>query len=152
MVKSQAKQQRILNKNGDRRGMSPNSQKNILPHINRNGRPTKDKSITALIRDMLDQEAGFIAPGASPDDKTWGQLIAKAILYNAAKGNPQMIKELLDRIEGKVLQPVETSGILEIRDTRELTDEELAVIAATDIIKDNALRCSRGASEEAQSP
>lgn len=107
---SQAKQQNILNKNGDKRGMNANSQKNILPHINRNGRPTKDKSITNLIREMLDQEAGFIAPGASPDDKTWRQLIAKAILYNAAKGNPQMIKEVLDRLEGKVMQPVGGEG------------------------------------------
>ncbi len=149
-MKTQVKQQTILNKNGDKRGMHPNSQKNILDNINRNGRPTKDKSITGLIREMLDHDANFIAPGGSPDDKTWRQVIARTILYQAAKGNPQMIKELLDRIEGKVVQPVEAS--FEIRDTRELTDEELAVIAATDIIKHNALRRSQGASEEAASP
>jgi hypothetical protein len=37
---------------------------------------------------------------------TWRQLIAKAVLYHAAKGNPQMIKELLERLEGKVTQPI----------------------------------------------
>lgn len=75
---------------------------------NPRGRPRKDVCITSLIKEMLDKPADYIAPGATPDDKTWCQMIAKAILLGAAKGNPAMIKELLDRLEGKVSQPIES--------------------------------------------
>lgn len=74
---------------------------------NPKGRPRKDVSVTSLIKELLDKPAEYIAPGATPGDKTWRQMIAKAILLGASKGNPQLVKELLDRLEGKVASPVE---------------------------------------------
>lgn len=103
---TQTKNETKLNRNGNRRGMHPNSQNNIKNNKNHPGRPKKEHSITNLIREMLDQEAQYIAPGALPTDKTWRQLIARAILRKASDGDVSMIRELLDRLEGKVVQPV----------------------------------------------
>ncbi len=62
---------------------------------------------------------------------------------------PTALSNLQDRHEGKVSQPIE--GIFEIQDVRELTDEQLAIIAATNIIKNNASRGSGRISEETPS-
>ncbi len=42
--------------------------------------------------------------------KTWRQLIAKCILIGAAERRPLMVRELLDRLEGKVPLPVQPIG------------------------------------------
>lgn len=57
---------------------------------------------------MLDLPCDATIPGAD-GVKTWRQLVARAILYGAAKGNPAMVTQLLERTDGKVTQPV--SGI-----------------------------------------
>ena len=114
MVKTIPIEQR--NNKGNKRGLHPNSLKNLEKGRqwrkeqsgNPKGRPPL--AITSLIREMLDEQADYIAPGAAPSDKTWRQLIAKAILYHAAKGNPVMIRELLERLEGKITQPVVGEG------------------------------------------
>lgn len=100
-----------LIKQGTKRKMHPNSLANLEKGkfqkgqvANPNGRPPKDYSITSIIKSMLDLPVDAALPGA--DGKTWRQLIARAILYGSAKGNPTMIKELLDRLEGKVTQPI----------------------------------------------
>lgn len=143
-----------LNNKGNKRGLHPNSLRNLengrRPWHNPKGRPPKDYCITSIIKEMLDKEADerWLDVGDKGRGLTWRQMIAKAILVGAVKGNPQMIKELLDRIEGKVTLPIEASGTVEIKEARELTDEQLAVIAATNIIKNSASRRSRGTSKE----
>lgn len=102
------------NNSGNRRGLHPNSLKNLEngrkwrkgKSGNPGGRPPL--AITSLLREMLDKEADIIPRGASPSDKTWRQLIAKAILIGCTKGNTSLIGELLDRLEGKISQPIET--------------------------------------------
>ncbi len=98
-----------LNKNGNKRGMSPNSQKNLGKGRLGNNHANKDYSITRIIKEMLDLPADAVLPGAN-GVKTWRQLIARAILYSAVKGEVAMIKELLDRLEGKVTQPIGGEG------------------------------------------
>ena len=95
-----------LNRNGNKRGLHPNSLKNLQPG---KGRPKKGLSITNLIREMLDQQADYISPGAPPSDKTWRQMIARAMLIESSKGNVPMVRELLERLEGKVTQPISGS-------------------------------------------
>lgn len=143
-----------LNKNGDRRGMSPNSQKNLGKGREGNNHAKKDYSITRIIKEMLDEPAGerWLEVEDKGNEFTWRQAIAKRILIEAVRGNARVTSELLDRIEGKVTQPIETSGILEIQDARELTDAQLAVIAATNIVRNHALRGSNRTPEEAASP
>ena len=73
---------------------------------NPKGRPRKDCSITSLAKELLDQPADerFLSP--SDYGKTWRQAIAKALLVGALNLNPGIMKELLDRLEGKPTQPI----------------------------------------------
>jgi len=73
---------------------------------NPKGRPRKDYSITSLAKEMLDQPADerFLSP--SDYGKTWRQAIAKALLVGALNLNSGIMKELLDRLEGKPAQPI----------------------------------------------
>jgi len=91
-----------LNNNGNKRGMSPNSRKNLELGHKPNIRTAKDFSITRIIKDMLDEKADFLGANG----KTWRQAIAYKILDEARKGNSTLIKELLDRLEGKVALPL----------------------------------------------
>ncbi len=91
-----------LNKRGDKRGLHPNSVANLRP-----GNPPVDTnhngySITSTLKDLIHKEAEFIAPHARPKDKLWREQIAREILVKAAQGDVPMVKELLDRTEGKV--------------------------------------------------
>lgn len=65
---------------------------------NLKGRPPKDICITSLVKEFLVKEA--------QGGKTHAQLVAEAIVKLAEdyhfKGNVAAIRELLDRIEGKV--------------------------------------------------
>ena len=74
---------------------------------NPKGRHRKDYSITSLAKELLDQPADerFLSP--SDYGKTWRQAIAKALLVGALNLNPGIMKELLDRLEGKPTQPID---------------------------------------------
>jgi len=84
---------------------------------NPKGRPRKDYSITSLAKELLDQPADerFLSP--SDYGKTWRQAIAKALLVGALKLNSGIMKELLDRLEGKPVQLIggETGGAITLR-------------------------------------
>ena len=94
------------------KGKNPNSLANLrpfqagAPSANPKGRPCKDYSITSLAKEMLDQPADerFLSP--SDYGKTWRQAIAKALLVGALNLNTGIMKELLDRLEGKPAQPI----------------------------------------------
>lgn len=90
------------NKCGDARGLHPNSLKNLKPNLN--GRPSKDVSLTSLVKSLIDT----VPPGETKG-RTWRQLLALAWLSGAMK-NPVLMKELLDRLEGKVMLPVGGQG------------------------------------------
>ena len=88
------------------RGKHPNSLANLKvfkkgePSGNPKGRPRKENCITSLVKERLDELV--------PNDKqkrTWAQVIADALMVGAMK-NPALMKELLDRMEGKVPLPV----------------------------------------------
>jgi len=74
---------------------------------NPRGKPPNSKGLTQLLREMMDEKADYIGPGATPDDKTWRQLIAKAILLGCSRGDHSLISELFDRLEGKITQPID---------------------------------------------
>jgi len=128
-------------------GKHPNSLKNLNPpkkgepSRNPNGRPTNRLSLTNLAREKLDQ------PCPHDPKKTWLEYLVDRWLDQATE-NATYFKELLDRLEGKVVQPVE--GTLEVKEAAELTDEQLAVIAATNIIKNNASGRSQGTIKETE--
>jgi len=107
-----------LNRNGNRRGMSPNSQKNLGKGRNGNNHANKDYSITRIIKEMLDKPA--VERWLEVEDKgqrlTWRQAIAKRILIEAVRGNARVTNDLLDRLEGKVVQPIggEDGGAIKV--------------------------------------
>ena len=75
------------------------------------GRPKNKVYITEILRKLLEQDAG--------DGKTNAELIAEAMVKLAsspdARGHVPTVKELLDRLEGKVTQPVATEGEITLR-------------------------------------
>jgi hypothetical protein len=74
------------------------------------GRPKGSVSITKHLREALEAQ----------DEKQAKQL-AQAIILQAAKGNGQAMKAILDRIDGPVVQRINVS---------QLTDEQIIALAA----------------------
>jgi hypothetical protein len=66
---------------------------------NPRGRPKKQDSLTHLLRDEIQK----ICP-ADREKRTWKQLIVRATLQLAMKGNATALKEVWERLDGKVLQ------------------------------------------------
>jgi hypothetical protein len=94
-----------LNRNGNRRGMSPKSRKNLEKGRQGNNHAKKDYSITRIVKEMIDDPAEERFLDVQDKDKglTWRQAIALRMLRDGVGGK---YGELLDRIEGKVAQPI----------------------------------------------
>jgi len=85
--------------------MSLNSQKNIasaLKALNGNNLAKKDYSITRIQRAMLP------LPCLYAKDKTWAEWLAERGMALAAE-NAAYYREIMDRLEGKVTQPIEAA-------------------------------------------
>jgi len=93
-----------LNRNGDKRGMSLNSQKNLLGVQGignpKNNHAKKELSITRKQREMLTEKCPY-AP-----TKTWLEWLAERGMAMAGE-NATYYKELMDRLEGKIVQPIQ---------------------------------------------
>lgn len=94
-----------LNSNGDRRGMSPNSQKNLGKGREGNNHAKKDISITRIQRGMMEQ----LCPYAKDPTWTWAYALADAGMRDALT-EEKARENLKDRLEGKV--PQEFTGEL----------------------------------------
>jgi len=104
---TQEKSETKLNSKGNKRGMHPNSQKNIVGQRS-GGRPPNELSITVKQREMLPLPCPY-APG-----KTWLEWLADRGMALAGE-NAGYYRELMDRLEGKVTQPIATDGELIIK-------------------------------------
>lgn len=107
-----------LNSNGNRRGMSPNSRKNLEKrNLKGNSNTKKDYSITRIIKEMIDDpaEERWLEVEDKGKKFTWRQAIAKRILIEAVRGNAKVTSDLLDRLEGKVTQPVLGEGTITLK-------------------------------------
>ena len=63
------------------------------------GRPKKQDSLTNLLREEIKK----ICP-ADREKRTWKELIVRATLQLAMKGNATALKEVWERLDGKILQ------------------------------------------------
>ena len=74
---------------------------------NPRGRPKKRDSLTSLLK----EEIAKICP-ADREKRSWKELIVRATLQLAMKGNPTALKEVWERLDGKILQTerVQLSG------------------------------------------
>jgi hypothetical protein len=80
---------------------------------NPKGGPRKEVSITALVKEELEKQAdrnGEMLFNKDGSPKTWAQLVAMAIVRRTVGGNSTAMKELLDRVDGKVPQPLQHTG------------------------------------------
>lgn len=103
-------------------GHNPHSLANLkkgrakLAEKRKNGELTNPNgySITSEIKQMLREDAEFISPHARPKDKLFRQQIAREMLVKAAQGDVPMVKEVLDRTEGKVPEPAKDIPVTNI--------------------------------------
>ena len=72
---------------------------------NPNGRPKLEQSVTNVIRRLLSEKQ---------DGKTRAEAIATTLLDLAAAGDVNAIRVVLERVDGKVVQPIEQTGTLTI--------------------------------------
>ncbi len=66
---------------------------------NPKGRPKKQDSLTSLIKEEIKK----ICP-ADREKRTWKELIVRDTLQLAMKGNATALKEVWERLDGKILQ------------------------------------------------
>ena len=108
-----------LNKSGNRRGMSENSHRNLGVYLKGNGHAKKDYSITRILKEMADDPAPerWLEVEDKGKGLTYRQAAAKRIWIDVIRGNTKLTGELLDRLEGKVTQPVASEGeiVLKVR-------------------------------------
>jgi len=85
-------------------GQHPNSRKKLQMFAKgSNGDHSHNGyTLTSTIKDLLHQASEFIPPNALGKDKLWREQIARAVLVKAAQGDVGMVKELLERVDGKV--------------------------------------------------
>lgn len=72
---------------------------------NPNGRKPNEHCLTALLR----KEIETICP-ADKEGRTWAQLLVLATMRLAMAGNSTALKEVWERMEGKVTTPLEIEG------------------------------------------
>ena len=73
---------------------------------NPKGCPKKIESLTALLKKTLGKEC----PIKSANGKTWKEFIVEALLVAATKGNGPAIKEVWERVDGKVVNELSFDG------------------------------------------
>lgn len=100
-----------------KRPMNPRSLANLQPGQKGSppgpGRHPKDVSLTTLLKEELEK-----IPEGEKHGRNWRQLLVLAWVTGALK-NPVMLKEILDRIDGRPTQPVHIGGGLTITVTLE---------------------------------
>ena len=98
-----------LNTRGNRRGMTPNSRKNLEKGREGNNHALRDYSVTRIVKELIDEpaEERFLDVPDKGKGLTWRQAIALRILRDSVRGK---YGELLDRLEGKVVQPIGGEG------------------------------------------
>jgi hypothetical protein len=75
---------------------------------NPKGRPKKEESIVDLLTDL----AGELCP-TDPEGRSFAELLVKALVHQGLKGNLGAIKEIFNRLAGRVPFVVERIGMLD---------------------------------------
>ncbi|KKN17525.1 hypothetical protein LCGC14_0965100 [marine sediment metagenome] len=99
MTINSSEQKNQLNRNGNRRGMHPNSIANLkpIPWVTGESGNPKGQSITARQNEMYDEVCSF-----DGKDRTWREALAEGGMRQALT-IPVALSNLQDRQEGKVM-------------------------------------------------
>ena len=96
-----------VNRNGNRRGMSPKSRANLKPNLN--GRPPED-TITSHVKGELTRIPTMEEDGFDGKGKTNAWWIARNAVRDARNSDRSARQEVWERVEGKVTQPISGEG------------------------------------------
>ena len=77
---------------------------------NPKGRPPKDRSLTEALKEIAPQILEINIGGKKNTTKTAIQLLALGMYLKGIKGDASMAREIADRVEGKVAQPISGPG------------------------------------------
>ena len=130
-----------LNKRGDRRGLHPNSRANLQPPRWKHGESGNPEglSLKRVVSDILREPLRNVDPKKAKAI----QLLALSIVRDAIKGSKEDRKEIWERLEGKVTQPIEaelsgeTKQEVKLLFTTENLVEALKSLAAQGIYYDS---------------
>lgn len=84
------------------------------------GRPKGSRNLSTIIREALAAKAPkdylekLTARGIVLQEDTWESVLVAVAIGKAASGSIQHFREILDRTEGKPVQPVRASGTLDV--------------------------------------
>lgn len=113
---------------------------------NPKGRPPKELCLTSLVKAELELQAeqgGQLLRNKDGSPKTWAQILATAIVRQAARGNATALAQLWERLDGKIPQALEHQGPgggpIEISTQR----ERLRKILADPGLKDTAIEIGK---------
>ena len=102
--------QNQLNCNGNRRGMSPNSRKNLETGRNKGGRPKDEDAISSILRKIGSTIPPYPKPNGEKETRTRREIACERLWDIAVHGEPKQVISAMyfitERTEGKVLQPV----------------------------------------------
>jgi hypothetical protein len=96
-----------MSKSKKRKGSVPPVEKRWKKGASGNprGRPKKQDSLTSLLKEEIEKICE-----ADKENRTWKQLVVRATLQLAMKGNQAAIHEIWNRMDGKLKQSLEHSG------------------------------------------
>lgn len=97
-----------------KKGKNPNSLKNLKPiekgeARNPNGRPSNRLCLTHIAREKLEQVCPYDSEG-----RTWKEYLVERWLASSLE-NVTYFRELIDRLEGKVVQTIGGEGVVTLR-------------------------------------
>jgi len=106
---------------------------------NPSGRPPKAKLLTDILEDYLKRECHVdnditsrLKELAGKENPTWADIMAIGTVLLALRGNPAALKEIWERIDGKITQPISGPGggdiPLRVKSRKKLTPEQSAAL------------------------
>lgn len=110
------------------------NEKNLKPFPKGNkasvghGRPKGSRTLTNILREALDQEIPFKNKDTGAvEKKQVSELIVASLIKNAVKGDIRHAREILDRLEGKPMQSIESHTRLDLTNMNlsSLSNEQL---------------------------
>lgn len=82
------------------------------------GRPKGEPQLTPELRRQLNQICHI-----DPQKRTWREVLVERTMIAACKGNPAAVKEVWERLDGKVKEQIQVD--INLAKIRMMTDEEL---------------------------
>ena len=99
-----------LNNKGNRRGMSPNSRKNLEIGRNKSGRPKDEDAISTILRELGSNIPSYPKGDGKEETRTRREIGCERLWDIAAYGDPSHVISAMsfiaERTEGKVTQPI----------------------------------------------